>query len=161
MVPISPGTTPDLQVCDNALTTAWPGLNENFLRDGWNNFARTSVRLWPMRSGDFLHGDVETPLREHYLAAGAICRLSTNCEQILSAARSSFLPVVGQHAEIELDLRFWVDDAEQAPSIRPQPYVRGLDHLVFVGIDAASSILADLHTRRVIGRFSAALDRKR
>jgi hypothetical protein len=35
--------------------------------------------------------------------------------------------------------------------------VRGLDHLVFVGIDAASSILADLHTRRVIGRFSAAL----
>lgn len=110
-----------------------------------------------MRSGDFLHGDVETPLREDYLAVGAICRLSTNCEQVLAAARSSFLPLAGQHDEIELDLRFWIDDTEKAPSLRPNPYVRGLDHLVFVGIDAASSILADLHTRRVIGRFSAAV----
>jgi hypothetical protein len=110
-----------------------------------------------MRSGDFLHGEVETPLREHYVAAGAICRLSTNCEQLLAAARSSFLPLAGHCDEIELDLRFWVDEAEKALSPRLKPYVRGLDHLVFVGIDAASSILADLHTRRVIGRFSAAL----
>jgi hypothetical protein len=115
------------------------------------------VRLWAMRSGDFLHGDVETPLQDHYIAAGVSCRLSTNCEHVLNAARSSFLPLAGQPDEIELDLRFWIDKADKAPSLRPKLYVRGLDHLVFVGIDPASSMLANLHTKRVIGRFSAAL----
>ena len=110
-----------------------------------------------MRSGDFLHGDVETPLQDHYIAAGVSCRLSTNCEHVLNAARSSFLPLPGQPDEIELDLRFWIDKTDKAPSLRPKLYVRGLDHLVFVGIDPASSMLANLHTKRVIGRFSAAL----
>jgi hypothetical protein len=156
-VPISPASTPALQDCDNALTTAWPELNENSVAAWLEQLCSGQCALWLMRSGDFLHGDLETPLCEHYIAAGAICRLSTNCELVLAAARSSFLRLSGQQREIELDLRFWVDEAEKLPSLRPKPYVRGLDHLVFVGIDAASSILADLHSRRVIGRFSAAV----
>jgi len=35
---------------------------------------------------DFLHKDAETTLCEHYLAAGAICRLSTNSQHVLNAA---------------------------------------------------------------------------
>jgi len=35
--------------------------------------------------------------------------------------------------------------------------VRGLNHLVFAGFDTGSSMLADLRTRRVIGRFSAGM----
>ena len=47
------------------------------------------------------------------------------------------------------------DDATQQPW--PKPYVRGLDELVFVGLNARSSILADLRKRLIIGRISPAL----
>lgn len=103
---------------------------------------------------DFLHKDAETQLCEHYMAAGAVCRFSTNCEQLLEAARASFLPVDLPAVSIDFSIRFWVDYADSAQPPWPKPYVRGLNHLVFAGFDAGSSILADLRTRRVIGRFS-------
>jgi hypothetical protein len=39
----------------------------------------------------------------------------------------------------------------------PKPTFRGLDHLIFAGLDAQNSLLIDLQTRRVIGRFSPAM----
>jgi hypothetical protein len=110
-----------------------------------------------MRRRDFLHKDAETPLCEHYMAAGAVCSLSTNCEQLLVAARHTFLPAELPPDSVDFSLRLWVDDADRAQPPWPKPYVRGLDHLVFLGVDTRSSMLADLRTRRVIGRVSAAM----
>ena len=110
-----------------------------------------------MRSRDFLLKDAETPLCERYMAAGAVCSLSTNCKHLLEAARNTFLPAELPPDPIDFSLRLWVDDGDRAQPPWPKPYVRGLDRLVFVGVDARSSMLADLRTRRVIGRFSAAM----
>jgi hypothetical protein len=110
-----------------------------------------------MHHQDFLHKDAETTLCEHYMAGGAVCRLSTNSEELLETARDTFLPVESAQTTPDFSLRFWVDGAGTRPQSWPKPYVRGLDHLVFAGFDDRSSILADLRTRRVIGRFSTAI----
>jgi len=103
---------------------------------------------------DLLHKDAETKLCEHFVAAGALCSLSTNSEQILDAARSTFQAVDSESGPVDLRLRFWVDDTDDSRPPWPKPYVRGRDCLVFGGFDEASSMLADLRSHRVIGRFS-------
>lgn len=110
-----------------------------------------------MRSRDFLHKHAETPLCEHYSAAGAVCSLSTNSRQLLDTARESFLPVEGFPGPVDVHLRLWVDEADSVQPPWANPYVRGIDHCVFLGFDSGSSMLADLRTRRVIGRFSATM----
>jgi hypothetical protein len=110
-----------------------------------------------MHSQDFLRKDAETPLGERYLAAGAVCSLSTNWQQLLEAARDTFLPIETAPDSVDFSMRLWVDNADTAQPPWPKPYVRGLDHLVFAGFDRGSSLLADLHARRVIGRFSAGM----
>ncbi len=107
---------------------------------------------------DFLHKNAETPLCQRYMAAGAICSFSTNSEDLIGVAHETFLPVDLPDATADdFSIRFWVDDARPAQPPWPKPYVRGLGHLVFVGFDARSSLLADLRARRVIGRFSAGM----
>ena len=110
-----------------------------------------------MRPPDFLHKDAETKLCEHYIAAGALCSLSTNSERVLDAARNTFHAAGVQPSPVDFRLRFWVDDTEASQPPWPKPYVRGLDHLVFAGFDEGSSMLADLRTCCVIGRFSAGM----
>jgi predicted ATPase len=110
-----------------------------------------------MRHRDFLHKDAETPLGERYLAAGAVCSLSTNWQPLLEAARDTFQPFEAPPDSVDFSMRLWVDNADTAQPPWPKPYVRGLGHLVFAGFDTGSSLLADLHTRRVIGRFSAGM----
>jgi len=109
-----------------------------------------------MRSPDFLHKNAETELCEDYLAAGAVCRFSTNSVRVLDAARETFLPVQRPRTA-DFSVRFWVDESDLSQPPWPTPYVRGLDHLVFAGFDEGSSMLADLRSRRVIGRFSPAM----
>jgi hypothetical protein len=106
---------------------------------------------------DFLHRDADTKLCEHYVAAGALCALSTNCEHLLEAARHTFVAHESSQAPVDFSMRFWVDGAGSGQGSWPKPYLRGLDHLVFAGFDAHNSMLADLRTRRVIGRFSTAM----
>lgn len=106
---------------------------------------------------DFLRKAAVTQMCEHYSVAGAVCSLSTNSERVLEAARTSFLSAAQLPGAVDFSMRFWVDDAEQPQAPWPVPYVRGLDHLVFAGFDQRSSILVDLRSRRVIGRFSAAM----
>jgi hypothetical protein len=110
-----------------------------------------------MSAGDFLCKDAATPLCEHYTAAGAVCSFSTNCAALLEAARESFLPLEALPVSVDFSIRFWVDSTNPAQPPWPKPYVRGLNHLVFAGFDSGSSMLADLRTRRVIGRFSAGI----
>jgi hypothetical protein len=110
-----------------------------------------------MGSPDFLHKHAETPLCEHYLAAGALCSFSTNSELLLNAASRSFLTANGEPNSPEFSIRIWVDESDLARPPWPKPYVRGLDHIAFAGFDDKSSLLADLSTRTVIGRFSAGM----
>ena len=110
-----------------------------------------------LRSRDFLHKDAETPLLATYMAAGAIFSVSTNCDQVLEAARGSFLPVKLSPVSVDFSVRLWIDSDDLAQAPWPKPYVRGLNHMVFAGFDSGSSMIADLRTRRVIGRFSAGM----
>lgn len=110
-----------------------------------------------MSAGDFLHKDAKTPLCEYYTAAGATCRLTTNSESLLQAARESFVQIEPPSDAPDFSLRFWIDDRDPTQPPWPKPYVRGLSHLVFVGLNPRSSMLANLSSRHVIGRFSAAL----
>jgi hypothetical protein len=110
-----------------------------------------------MSPTDFLRKEAETPLCEYFIAAGAVCSFSTNCEHLLEAAHESFVPAGLQPKDVDFSIRFWVDRADAAQPPWPKPYVRGLGHLVFGGFDAGSSMLADLRGRRVIGRFSQAM----
>jgi hypothetical protein len=105
-------------------------------------------------SSDFLHEDAEMRLCERYVAGGAICSLSTNCQYVLDAAQDSFFPVDLPLTSVDFSVRFWVDNTDPAQPPWPKPYVRGLNHLIYASFDAGSSLLADLRTRRVIGRFS-------
>ena len=105
----------------------------------------------------FLHKDVETHLCEHYAAAGAEFSLTTNSEGLLEAARKVFLSVNSPAARVDFSLRFWVDSDDKSEPPWQKPYVRGLDHLVFAAFDTRSSLLANLRTRRVIGRFSSGM----
>ena len=110
-----------------------------------------------MSAAEFLHTDAETGLCERYTVAGVVFSFSTNCQQLLEAARDSFLPAALAPVSVDFSLRFWVDEADRAQPPWPKPYVRGLSHLVFAGFDIRSSMLIDLRTRRVIGRFSASM----
>jgi hypothetical protein len=89
--------------------------------------------------------------------AGVICQISTNWPSILEAAGESFLSIDTCRDTPALRFRFWVDPQARSSPPWPNPYCRGLDHLVFVGFDRESAVLMDLSGRRAIGRFSPAL----
>lgn len=110
-----------------------------------------------MSSRDFLHKDAETLLCEYFVAGGAACSFSTNCETLLEAARRTFEPAINPISSGEFSIRIWIDNDHPARAPWPKPYVRGLGHMVFAGFDTSSSMLAELRTRRVIGRFSAGM----
>jgi len=110
-----------------------------------------------MSAGNFLKKEAETPLAEVFIVAGAGCEIRTNSESILDAARASFLLVDSPQDIVDLRIRFWVDPETRSQPPWPKPYLRGLDHLVFAGFDSGSSMLADLRTARVIGRFSSSM----
>jgi len=99
----------------------------------------------------------QTPLREFYLAAGAVFDVSTNSPSILAAARESFASLGSPPRSAEVTLRLWMDATVQASPPWPQPYFGGLDHLVYAGFSPHDSLLIDLRRRRIIGRVSRAL----
>jgi hypothetical protein len=110
-----------------------------------------------METPDFLRKQAQTPWTERFLMAGVLGAISTNSQGILAAARSSFCPPNGLHSEARMHLRFWVDPDSTSQPPWPKPTFRGLDHLIFAGLDSQNSILIDLHKRRAIGRLSPAM----
>lgn len=110
-----------------------------------------------MGTPDFLRKEAQTPWKERFVMAGALSAISTNSQDILAAAREAFVAAGASPAEPRLHLRFWVDPQSTTQPPWPKPTFRGLDHMIFAGLDAQSSMLIDLQTRRVIGRFSPAM----
>jgi hypothetical protein len=106
--------------------------------------------------GDFLKTKAVTPLNGQYWAAGVQLRITTNFEPILNAAQKTFEEGIppGHDGVKEIRLRFWVEDTPQPRVLKPRPYFRGLDHLVFAGFDGRNSILINLRDQFGIGRFT-------
>jgi DNA polymerase III delta prime subunit len=107
-----------------------------------------------MESSDFLKLRALTPLCETYVAAGLLCEISTNSKRILEFARELFTEGPPRQTPVDIRLRFWVDAQARTAAPWPKPHFRGLGQLVFAGFDSANSLLVDLRTRRVIGRFA-------
>ena len=110
-----------------------------------------------MTPPDFMNIEARTPVCTHYQVAGVVCELSTNAESLVNAANDSFFPLKSRPAAVDFRVRIWADESLESATPWPKPYARGLDHLVFVGLDAGSSMVIDLADRRVIGRFSSKL----
>ena len=110
-----------------------------------------------MGTPDFLRKQAQTPWTEHFLMAGVLGAISTNSQDILAAARESFCAARVSAAEPRLHMRFWMDPQGTTQPPWPKPTFRGLDHLIFAGLDEQNSILIDLQSRRIIGRFSPAM----
>jgi hypothetical protein len=145
-----------LQVVDKNVTRRVLASTNIVSFSRWRIFAvRTSLNH--MQPPDFLHKDAETKLCGQFIAAGALCSLSTNSELVLDAARKTFQAVSSGPVSAEFRLRFWVDTTDASVPPWPKPYVRGRDYLVFAGFDEGSSMLANLRSNRVIGRFSVGM----
>ncbi len=129
---------------------SWVQLHYDKMAAAWR-------RANEMSSRDFLHKDAQTPHSEHYVMAGVLGSISTNSREILMAARESFCPVKGSHPQPQMSWRFWVDPNGNSGAPWPKPTFRGLDHLIFVGLDPQNSILIDLNRQMAIGRLSPAL----
>jgi hypothetical protein len=110
-----------------------------------------------MGTPDFLRKQAQTPWTENYLMAGMVGSISTNSQEILAAAEASFCPSKDAHAKPRMHWRLWVDPDGTTQPPWPKPVFRGLDHLIFAGLDTQSSIMIDLKRRLAIGRLSPAL----
>ena len=110
-----------------------------------------------MGSRDFLRKDAQTPHTENYVMAGVLGSISTNSPEILMAARESFCTAKDSHPGPKMSWRFWVDPDGTTREPWPKPTFRGLDHLIFIGLDPQNSILIDLNRRLAIGRLSPAM----
>lgn len=101
----------------------------------------------------------DAPFCEWYLAAGASCAVATNSKHVLGAARLSLRQPMQPKDVPDLRMFLWVDPDSPGTPPWPQPQFRGLNHLVFAGLDSECSMLLDLRCRRVIGRFSPTMAR--
>lgn len=104
---------------------------------------------------DFLRGHAKTPLSQSFQAAGVRYRISTNFEPLLKIALDCFESAQDPGVESDhVHLRFWIDTASRSRAPRAAPYFRGLDHLIFLGLDLRSSLLLDLRSHQGLGRFA-------
>jgi len=110
-----------------------------------------------MGTPDFLRKQAQTPWTQNYLMAGVVGAISTNSQEILAAAEASFCLAEDAHSQARMHWRLWVDPDGTTQPPWPKPVFRGLDHLIFAGLDTQNSIMIDLKRRRAIGRLSPAM----
>ena len=110
-----------------------------------------------MTTSDFLKREAHTPLCEPFIVAGAAAEIRTNSEAILVVAEQCFPRLRATPSVGELRMRFWVDPDGTSQPPWPLPYFRGLGHRIFGAFDSESSVIIDLESRRISGRFSPAL----
>lgn len=92
-------------------------------------------------------------LRGHFSAADSAWRIRSNCAAVLHSAAEAF-PSLRNASRADLILEVYVDAEGTAPPLWHVPQFRGRDHLVFADFGPGDHVLADLQTRRLIGRFS-------
>jgi hypothetical protein len=92
-----------------------------------------------------------------FLVAGSVWLIASNSAEILTAARETFPSCDDATAPAALTINCFVDSHIRESPPWPQPHFRGLDHLVYAAYGPGSSMLIDLHRRRVMGLFSPAM----
>lgn len=97
------------------------------------------------------------PMLAHFGAAGSVWRVSCSSCEILEVMGEAFQPLNRGGSPVDLDITFRVDPMLRETPPWPQPYFRGLDHMVYAAYGSGSSMLFDLQTPRVIGQFSVAM----
>jgi len=97
------------------------------------------------------------PIPAYFLAAGSVWRVSCSSREILEVMGEAFQPLDRGGSHVDLDINFHVDPALCETPPWPQPYFRGLEHMVYAAYGLGSSMLVDLQTPRVIGLFSVAI----
>jgi len=117
----------------------------------------TSGVIDGMTTTDFLKREVHTPLCETFVVAGAAAEIRTNSESILAIAEQCFPRLQARPSVCELRMRLWADQDGASRPPWPLPYFRGLGRLIFGGFDSESSVIIDLASRRISGRFSTAM----
>jgi hypothetical protein len=100
---------------------------------------------------------LDFPPSAQYLAAGSVWRVSCSSREILQVMGEAFQPLDPGSSHVDLDVTFRVDPALCEAPPWPQPYFRGLEHIVYAAYGPGSSMLIDLLTPRVIGLFSPAM----
>ncbi|MDE3180645.1 MAG: hypothetical protein KGM47_13425 [Acidobacteriota bacterium] len=101
--------------------------------------------------------EIQAPMCEWFRVLGLRGAISSNSQQILHAARRSFRQNMDPEPTPDLSMSLCVDSNASGSPPWPQPYFRGLSHLVYAGLDGKCSMLLDLRRRRGIGRFSLAM----
>lgn len=97
--------------------------------------------------------------RHWFRVLGQRCAIFTNSTEIHQAARCTFRQAIDPQPAYDLSMSLWVDPNAPGVGPWPQPHFRGLNHLVYVGLDHQCSLLLDLRRRRAIGRVSPAMGR--
>jgi hypothetical protein len=97
------------------------------------------------------------PLTVEFLAAGSIWRVSSSSREILEVMGEAFQALDRSGSPVDLDITFHVGPSLCEAPPWPQPYFRGLEHMVYAAYSPGSSMLIDLQTPRVIGLFSRAM----
>lgn len=115
-----------------------------------------------MRTYDSVRADqqldrLNSPTPAQFLAAGSVWRVSCSAREILEVMGEAFQRLDRASSHVDLDVTFHVDPAVCEAPPWPQPYFRGLEHMVYASYGPGSSMLIDLLTPRVIGLFSAAM----
>lgn len=113
--------------------------------------------LSQLPAGDFLRKDARTPLLAKFPAADILLSLQTNSPSLLKTAEEALGKISDRKYREETQLRLWVDPSGRSAPPWPKPYFRGLGHYVYAGFDDQNSLLIDLRTRSVIGRFTPAM----
>ena len=95
--------------------------------------------------------------KERFAVCGSSWEVSCDSPQLLAVLREWFEPAGSLTSPPDLSLAFSVDRVRPEQPPWPQPYFRGLDHLVYAAYGPGNSMLIDLRTCQVIGSFSPAM----
>jgi hypothetical protein len=102
---------------------------------------------------------VALPLAARFMVAGSTWMISSNSEEILTAAQETFQPAGDGSSMTDLWVSIYVDFEVPDQPRWPQPRFRALDHLYFAMYGPGDSMLVDQQRRRAVGLFSSSTAR--
>jgi hypothetical protein len=104
--------------------------------------------------GDFLRKNARTPYLKNFAGAGTTYRVRTNSRSILGALSMTFSSLSTPSSRPAFGMRFWVDLKSESAPPWPRPYIRGWEDLIYASFAPGNFGLIDLHSRRIVARFS-------
>jgi hypothetical protein len=97
------------------------------------------------------------PLQACFLVAGSVWQVSTNAPEVIDILRQCVDPTQPGAIGPVLSIGIQIDFERTNLPPWPQPYFRGLDHMVYAAYDSGNSMLVDLLRRRAMASISYAM----